>query len=152
MFGDHDPKEMPKHLFSRARRVDYSTAQKADISKQNYSVCPRHWYLDATIHCGDCKREFVFTASEQRYWYENRRFYVDSFPTRCAKCRRHERTKLEHRQRYDAMIESALARNAPPDQKRQVVAIIDELELIEGEIPEKLKQNRERLLAQLASK
>jgi len=149
-FGDTDPKKMPLHLFFGARNIAYATAQRADISQQNYSVCPRHWYIDATIRCCDCLQDFAFSASEQRFWYEDRKFYVDSFPKRCAACRRKERTRLEHRQRYDAIIETALARNAPVDQKQQVIAIIDELEEAEGDLPEKLKQNRETLLAQLA--
>src|SRR6185436_18703578 len=70
LFGENNPKRMPKHLFFGAQRLDYKTAQRADISKQHYTVCPRHWYVDATFICSDCGREFVFTASEQRFWYE----------------------------------------------------------------------------------
>lgn len=47
------------------------------------------------------------------------------------------------------MIETALGRYAPIDQKKHVIAIIDELEEADGDIPEKLKRNREILLAQL---
>ena len=80
LFGENNPKRMPSHLFFGSRRMDYSTAQRADISKQNYTVCPRHWYVDATFRCRDCRNEFVFTAAEQRFWYEDRRFWIGELP------------------------------------------------------------------------
>ena len=95
-FGDTDPKKMPSHLFFGAVNIDYDTAVRADITKQDFSVCPRHWYVDATFKCKDCGSEFLFSAKEQIFWYETRRFYVDSQPKRCAACRKKERArKLE---------------------------------------------------------
>lgn len=81
---------MPAHLFHSAR-VDHSTAVRADISKQNDSVCPRHWYVDAEITCTDCNEPFVFSASEQKFWYEDLHFRVDSFPKQCPPCRKTRR-------------------------------------------------------------
>lgn len=149
LFGENNPKRMPSHLFFGSRRKDYSTAQRADISKQNYSVCPRHWYMDATFICRDCREEFTFTASEQRFWYEDRHFWIDSLPTRCIPCRKDQRARLNLRNRYDSLIATALGA-CPPERKKEVVAIIDELEAAEDEIPEKMKQNRTVLYAQLA--
>ena len=148
-FGEKNPKGMPSHLFFDSRRMDYSTAQRADISKQNYSVCPRHWYVDATFICRDCGEEFTFTASEQRFWYEDRHFWIDSLPTRCIPCRKEQRTQLDLRKRYDSLIATALGA-CPPETKKEVVAIINELEAAEDDIPEKMKQNRTVLYAQLA--
>jgi hypothetical protein len=148
-FGEKNPKGMPSHLFFGSQRMDYSTAQRADITKQNYSVCPRHWYIDATFVCRDCADEFVFAADEQRFWYEGRRFWIDSLPTRCVGCRKEQRTRLNLRKRYDALIAIALGA-CQPETKKEVVAIINELEAAEDEIPEKMKQNRTVLYAQLA--
>ncbi len=92
-FGEADAKKMPAHLFHGALSIDYDSAVRADISKQDYTVCPRHWYVDATFKCADCGSEFVFSAQEQRFWYEDRRFYVDSQPKRCAACRKKERQR-----------------------------------------------------------
>jgi len=148
-FGENSPRLMPSHLFFGCRSMDYSTAQRADISKQNYSICPRHWYVDAAFRCRDCRNEFVFTASEQRFWYEDKRFWIDSLPTRCPACRKEQRTLLNLRKRYDASIAAAMGA-CPPETKRELIAIIDELELAEGEIPERMKQNRITLHAHLA--
>jgi hypothetical protein len=92
-FGEHDPKKMPAHLFHAAVQVDYASAVRADITKQDFTVCPRHWYIDATFKCVDCGSEFPFSAKEQFFWYEERRFFVDSLPKRCALCRKKERAR-----------------------------------------------------------
>ena len=149
LHGESNPKRMPKHLFFGAQNLVYKTARRADISKQHYTVCPRHWYVDATFICSDCGREFVFTASEQRFWYEDRRFWIGSLPKRCAECRKAERTRLELRQRYDSLIGEALGQ-CPIEAKKQVVEIINELEMAEVQIPEKMIENRSILFAQLS--
>ncbi len=148
-FGESNPKRMPKHLFFGAQHLDYKTAQRADISKQHYTVCPRHWYVDATFICSDCRCEFLFSASEQKFWYEDKQFWIDSIPKRCLACRKAERTRLELRQRYDALIGEALGQ-CPVEMKQQVVEIINELEAAEGEIPERMSENRRRLYGQLS--
>ena len=151
LFGQSNPKRMPAHFFFGAERMDYKSAKRADVSKQNYSVCPRYWYVDAAFICRECGKEFVFTAREQRFWYEEMRFWIDSLPTRCAACRKQQRTRLELRKRYDALIATALGA-CPPEAKKEVVAIINELEAGEDEIPERMKQNRATLYAQLAKR
>ena len=90
LFGDTDPKKMPAHLWGHVRTMDYSTAVRADTAKQNYTVCPRNWYIDAVYRCRDCGEDFVFSVTEQRYWYEQRRFFIESRPVRCVKCRKKE--------------------------------------------------------------
>jgi hypothetical protein len=149
LFGEDNPKGMPAHFFFGVRHMDYATAQRADISKQHYTVCPRHWYVDATFVCRDCGREFVFTASEQRFWYEDRQFFVNSLPKRCVECRKADRTRLELRKRYDALIAKALGQCAV-ETKKQVVEIINELEAAEGQIPDRMLENRSRLYAELS--
>ena len=93
VFGDTDPRKMPLHLFHGAVSLDYGTAMRAEVTKQDYTVCPRHWYIDATFKCIDCGKHFLFSADEQRFWYEQRRFFVDSIPTRCPACRKKERAR-----------------------------------------------------------
>jgi hypothetical protein len=87
-FGQHDPRKMPPHLFFGALHIDYSTAMHANSRAQNFSVCPRHWYVDATFRCARCGLDFVFTAEEQRFWYEQLGFWIDSRETLPALPRR----------------------------------------------------------------
>jgi hypothetical protein len=147
--GKENPREMPKHFFFGVRHMDYNTAQRADISKQHYTVVPRHWYVDATFSCHDCGTDFIFTANEQRFWYEERRFFIDSLPKHCLRCRKAERTRLDLRKRYDALVSQAL-RQCPKQTKQEVVDIINELEMTGGEISEKMVATRSRLYAQLS--
>ena len=109
LFGRDAPEQMPGHLFSSAWELDYSTAKRASIESQNYSVCPRYWYIDAIIPCAKCRREFTFSAEEQQTWYETYRFYVDSFPKQCSDCRRAARRMKRLRQEYNTSIAEALS-------------------------------------------
>ena len=125
-FGELDPRSMPSHLFFGAIRLDFDSALKADISKQNYSVCPRYWYIDATFNCRRCENEFCFTAEEQRNWYEQLNFYVDSLPKHCLPCRRRLRDQKQNRQEYDRDIAAAL-HGDDAVLKQRLAALIDEL-------------------------
>jgi hypothetical protein len=89
-FGESSSREMPSHLFYGALHIDHDTAVKADIRRQDFSVCPRQWYVDAVFSCRRCGEKFRFSADEQWFWYEECRFYVDSAPRECPSCRRGE--------------------------------------------------------------
>src|SRR6476620_10468101 len=87
--GQSNPKRLPPHFLRNATTIHYKTAQEAgDLSKQNFTVTPRCWYIDAEFPCQDCNKTFLFSANEQRFWYEDLRFYVDSLPIRCPNCRK----------------------------------------------------------------
>lgn len=87
-FGSDNPREMPPHFFYGSVRLKYDTAVRAEPDKQNCSICPRYWYLDAVFRCDRCGSEFEFTAAEQRLWYEEYGFWVDSRPKHCLACAR----------------------------------------------------------------
>ena len=107
IFGNTDPKMMPPHFFYGAINIDYSTAVRAETGKQNYSICPREWYIDAQFVCQGCNTTFIWSASEQRAWFEDYKFWVDSSPTLCKKCRREKRELKKMRQEYDRMVSEA---------------------------------------------
>lgn len=48
----------------------------------------RGYYLDLPFTCRDCKAEEVWTATQQKWWYEVAKGYAYSGPTRCRACRR----------------------------------------------------------------
>jgi hypothetical protein len=107
-FGRDDPREMPAHLFSRSLHIDCASAVRANPGRQNCSICPRYWYVDAIFRCDRCGEEFAFTAAEQRAWYEEYRFWVDSLPRHCLGCRRELRELKAARRDYDQLIEQGL--------------------------------------------
>ena len=104
IFGNTDPNMMPLHFFHEAIKIDYSTAVKADTSRQNYSVCPREWYIDAKFLCNDCDTNFIWSALEQKVWFEDYQFWVDSHPTLCKECRKEKRELKKIRQEYDSLV------------------------------------------------
>lgn len=48
-------------------------------------------YYDVEHTCRDCEAAFVFTKTEQHYWYEERQHRVQSRPARCPTCRARRR-------------------------------------------------------------
>jgi Probable zinc-ribbon domain len=148
-FGHDDAREMPLHFFLGALRLDYGTAIRADAARQNCSICPRYWYLDAHFRCGRCGAEFVFTAAEQRVWYEEYRFWVDAFPKHCLECRRALRGLRTARQEYDRSVAHAM-RQGDLESKRRLASVIDQLYELGGELPPRINENRRRLANQIS--
>jgi hypothetical protein len=140
---------MPKHFFWGALHIEYATAVRADITKQDFSVCPRHWYVDAAFRCPRCKRTFVFSADEQRFWYEELRFYVDSLATHCKECRKELRQLKILKQEYDRDVVPALASSASIEQKERLASIVDALTEGGVQLPEKIMETRRTLQQQI---
>jgi len=149
IFGNTDPRKMPSYLFSGALHLDYVTAVRADISRQNCSICPRHWYLNAAFRCARCGNTFVFSADEQRYWYEELGFWVDSQAKHCAKCRRELRGLKELRQEYDRDVGAVLSRSASLKSKQRLLEVVDTLDKSGVKLPGKVHENRRILVAQV---
>jgi hypothetical protein len=149
LFGDTDPKKMPPHFFSGTHDLDYATAIRANIANQDYSVCPRHWYIDARFRCSDCGAEFLWSAREQQTWFETYRFWVDSRPGHCRECRARHRDALQLRQEYDSLVTSARSHGTHA-QKQRIIEIVDDLESYWTSVPDKLRETRDVFRQQLA--
>lgn len=74
--------------YSSAIAVDESQCITADPERQHYTVIPESTYYSMKLRCEGCQEEFWFSANEQRVWYEEWGFWIDSIPRRCAKCRK----------------------------------------------------------------
>jgi hypothetical protein len=129
--------------------LDYDSATKADTSRQNFTVAPRHWYVDVNVRCERCGEVFRFTAAEQKTWYEEYNFYVDSFPRHCRACRGERRKVKRLRQEYDRDIATALT-SSDLDLKIRVATVVDELRDAGETLPERALENRRTLAKQLA--
>jgi hypothetical protein len=142
VFGNTDPKKMPRHFFFDASAVHHETAVRASVEKQNYGVCPRHWYIDADFKCERCEQEFTWTAKEQKAWFEDYFFWVDSEPRHCRKCRGELRRLVDLRKEYDATVATARD-HGTADQKRRIVEIVSELQQVFGKLPDKMTETKE---------
>ena len=147
IFGNTDPKLMPTHFFFGAISIDYSTAVKAKTSKQNYSVCPRQWYIDANFKCKGCDTNFLWSASEQKAWFEDYQFWVDSYPTLCPKCRKEKRELKNLRQEYDKLVAEAKS-SKRIEIKKRVVELIYALEK-SLKLPEGVIETKKTLIKQI---
>lgn len=59
----------------------------------------RGYYVDAPFRCKDCGKEEVWTATQQKWWYEIAKGYVYSTATRCRSCRRKEQARRKEARR-----------------------------------------------------
>ena len=148
-FGESDPRDMPRHLFPGVEALAYDTAVRANPERQNCSICPRYWYVDAVFRCARCRKAFTFTAAEQRVWYEEYGFWIDAVPKHCVECRKALRQLKTARQEYDATVASTLERG-DLEMKRRLAALIDQLYELGGELPPQINENRRRLAKQIA--
>ncbi|MDW3646622.1 MAG: zinc-ribbon domain containing protein [Bacteroidia bacterium] len=61
----------------------------ADISKQVYlDYDPYVAYVDRSKICKTCGDHFVFSKTEQKFWYEDLQFWVQVQPNNCLPCRK----------------------------------------------------------------
>ena len=74
--------------YSTALSIDESRFLPADTAKQNYTVVPESYYYAMEIQCLGCLRAFWFSENEQKYWYEELVFWIDSIPKQCPACRK----------------------------------------------------------------
>jgi hypothetical protein len=148
-FGRNNPREMPIHFFYGSVRVNYETAVRSDPDKQNCSICPRYWYVDTIFPCERCGAEFSFSATEQRAWYEDYGFWVDSLPRHCLACRRDLRNLKAIRQEYDQSVAHAL-QHGDLESKKRLAAVIDQLYELGGELPSRINEKRRRLANEIA--
>ena len=63
-------------------------ATLANPGLQIYPWTPHLAYHDVDLICKNCGTDFKFTKEEKQLWYEKLKFWIDSEPTNCLKCRR----------------------------------------------------------------
>ena len=80
------------------------SAIRADTTRQNFTVFPRGYYVDALRKCRTCGRPFIFFAREQQHWYETLGFHIDADCVHCPECRRSDQQLRRRFQRYSESI------------------------------------------------
>lgn len=69
------------------------TLLKPDYSYHQTGFAKRGYYLDQPFRCQDCGVEELWTAHQQKWWYEVAKGGVWTEATRCRSCRRRERVR-----------------------------------------------------------
>jgi hypothetical protein len=91
-------------------------AVRGNVNKQDFcGWChiPKYYYVDEQKQCVQCGEEFVFSAREQKYWYEALKFNFHSTAIRCGKCRRQRRNDRALQQQLANAVE--IAKDIPYD-------------------------------------
>ncbi len=87
--------------------------EKWGLSDNTYSSPPDYYY-DEAFKCRDCGKEQVWTAEQQKHWYEELGKTINSSAVRCQVCRAHIQAIKELQKRHMAEM-----RNKPkhPNEK-----------------------------------
>ena len=86
--------------------LNSARALKAYPLEQNFMGYsgPVFAFADQTRTCQHCAEDFTFTASEQKFWYEERKFHPKAVPLHCRECRRKvRRVKVANRKLGEAL-------------------------------------------------
>lgn len=105
---EHDPAYQP---------LMPAGAVRGDVSRQVYargSEIPKYFYVDEARTCVQCEEPFVFTATEQKFWYEKLQFSFDSLAIRCARCRKTRRVENALRRRMAEALDGLETRPGDP--------------------------------------
>lgn len=95
------------------------TAICADLTKQTRATNPVTHYYDIDHRCVDCGKRFIFFAEEQRYWYEELGFGLESQAVRCPPCRKQQQLLDRARRRYEELF------HISPRSVEETLAMVD---------------------------
>jgi hypothetical protein len=89
--------------YSKTKKIP-NTAVIADLSRQTPATVPVTHYFDLERICRDCKRPFIFFAAEQKHWYEELGFGLESDCVRCVECRKRQQGIARQREQYETLF------------------------------------------------
>ena len=102
----------PKMQWACSECLKSGRAIAANPASQTYcDWLPYLAYFDNAHHCVECGMSFIFSKEEQRYWYEELGFWVQSKPNQCRKCRAGKRKRAQ----ANRDLQKALADLEPGD-------------------------------------
>lgn len=70
-------------------RAGMEPADRELLARHNNTIGPLpEYYLDTAFSCRDCGEEQIWTAKQQKWWYETALGSIESRAVRCLSCRR----------------------------------------------------------------
>ncbi len=69
------------------------------INENNYGAAPEYYY-DVIYTCLDCRKKVMWSAKDQKYWYEALGKNTNSKAIRCQICRCHIQAIKEEQKRH----------------------------------------------------
>ena len=102
------PRSRDPHLEPDRIPIGALPADQAKLVHDNtYGPRPRY-YIDVRFTCVECGVEEVWTAADQKWWYEEAKGKIASTANRCATCRRKRRLRRSQERRVH--IEGLIAK------------------------------------------
>ena len=83
----------------RSRTKVNATLLRPDNSYSIPDYVERGYYLDKPFTCKGCRKQEVWSATQQKWWYESAKGGVWTMATRCRACRRRERERKNEARR-----------------------------------------------------
>ncbi|MGD1843424.1 MAG: zinc-ribbon domain containing protein [Thermonemataceae bacterium] len=99
--------------------------QKVDGGFSSDAFCILY-YVDEVKTCVSCKEEFVFTASEKQFWYEEAQIFIEVSPKMCLSCRR-EAKKTGPISQQIALLLQEVAEQPSREKYLQLASLYEEL-------------------------
>lgn len=124
-----------------------NTAIRADISRQVPATVAVTHYFDVVRKCRDCGKSFIFFAQEQKHWYEELGFNLESDCVRCVPCRKRQQGIDQARERYEELFQVG---DRSAEQKLEMAECC--LTLIENEVFHLRQTERVRILLNQAAR
>jgi hypothetical protein len=85
-----------RRIRSRNKKVDRLPVDSSKLNMGNtYDSAPEYYY-DIEFYCSDCGSQEVWTAAQQKWWYEDAGGYFFTTAKRCRKCRKIERERKQN--------------------------------------------------------
>lgn len=78
----------------------------ANPFKQDYCWYPFYAYRDIGRVCECCNQHFVFSKSEQRFWFEELQFWHEVKPKHCLACRKEIRAEKKLNKRLSVLLKA----------------------------------------------
>ncbi len=101
-------------------------ADQAKLLHDNtYGLRPR-FYADQSFTCIECGAEEVWTAADQKWWYEEAKGKVASRANRCRACRRKRRLRRSQERRIH--IEGLVEKHGLDEAARRLRLTVEALE------------------------
>ena len=91
-------KKAERRLVDRINRTPGAILVNEDALNLGYGTpdfIRRGYYSDQPFNCKDCRKGQVWTAAQQKWWYEVARAPAKTKAVRCRECRRKERLRVE---------------------------------------------------------
>lgn len=118
----------------------------ANLAQQTPSLTPQFAYFDTQKVCRTCGVDFIFKKEEKQLWYEQLKFWIDSEPVNCLKCRQEIRLLKEENKTLSDILQKD-ENEIPIDELRGVVDIYRKWDKIErAKFYEAMLQKRVKLL------